>query len=296
MSGRLRGQDYGLAADGSNVIIFIDDRTFVRHCIVACLQTSYESISILSFSNVQELVEAEIEATRVAFVLYGIYHRRASDPDVGQGLSLLKQEFRSVPIILLQDGESADDILSALQQGARGYIPTNASLDVVVGATRVVMAGGTFVPATTLTDLMGANPVEATTPTGRFTNRQLDVLYRIRQGKTNETIARELRLSQSTAKAHIRNLMQRLKATNRTQLAFLTKDLFAAPYHPSAPLAISTVPNGGLGSAADASSQWMQTVRDRRRAMRDRRGAMPDRRGAMRDRRGGLGSDASASS
>ena len=224
-----------LLADDLNVIIFIDDRTFVRHCITTCLQTSYEYISILSFSNIQELVKAEIESAKVAFVLYGIYHRRASDPDVEQGLWRLKREFPSVPIIVLSDGESADSVLSALERGALGYISTNVSLDVVVGATRLVMAGGTFVPATSLIDLLDANAVEATTPTGRFTKRQLDVMHRVRQGKTNRTIARELEMSQSTVKAHVRNLMQRLKATNRTQLAFLTKNLFAASYHPSAP-------------------------------------------------------------
>ena len=256
-----------LLADDLNVIIFIDDRTFVRHCITTCLQTSYEYISILSFSNIQEVVKAEIESAKVAFVLYGIYHRRASDPDVEQGLWRLKREFPSVPIIVLSDGESGDSVLSALERGALGYISTNVSLDVVVGATRLVMAGGTFVPATSLIDL-DANAVGATTPTGRFTKRQLDVMHRVRQGKTNRTIARELEMSQSTVKAHVRNLMQRLKATNRTQLAFLTKNLFAASYHPSAPPI-------GHGAVRDRRG----TVPDRRRAVPDRRRAVPDRRG-----------------
>ena len=59
-----------------------------------------------------------------------------------------------------------------------------------------------------------------------FSPRQLSVLEGLRQGKANKTIAHELTMRESTVKVHIRNIMRKLNATNRTQVAFLTNAMF----------------------------------------------------------------------
>ena len=75
-------------------------------------------------------------------------------------------------------------------------------------------------------------PISSTGPrdsSGRliqFTARQLDVLERLKQGQPNKIIAYELGMCESTVKVHIRNIMKKLKATNRTQVAFLTEGMF----------------------------------------------------------------------
>ena len=116
----------------------------------------------------------------------------------------------------------------ALQNGVRGYIPTSVTFDVAIEAMRLVKAGGTFVPASSLNS--ARQKAELATAwrngSGPFSPRQTEVIEAIRRGKPNKVIAYELDMRESTVKVHIRNIMKKLKATNRTQVAFLTNGMF----------------------------------------------------------------------
>ena len=61
-----------------------------------------------------------------------------------------------------------------------------------------------------------------------FTARQAAVIGALRQGKQNKIIAYELNMRESTVKVHVRNIMKKLNATNRTEVAYLTNQLLAA--------------------------------------------------------------------
>jgi DNA-binding NarL/FixJ family response regulator len=124
--------------------------------------------------------------------------------------------------------EDADHDRIALESGAKGYIPTSLSLDMAVGAMQFVEAGGTFVPASTLTartrtggEIQGQKGPLA----GLFTERQAAVLECLRKGKANKQIAYELSMREGTVKVHVRNIMKKLKARNRTEVAVLTNPL-----------------------------------------------------------------------
>ena len=210
-------------------IVLIDDRTFIRDCVSRCLEASYDEVALSSFSTIEDYLKADIDFNQVAFIMFSIHQRRPSSPDVQKSLTQLKSVCGAVPIIILSDVESVDYIREALEQGARGFISTSATLDVVVEATRVVWAGGTFVPASSLfMGWTGAAGSHASPLSARFTQRQLDVLQLMRQGMANKSIAHELTMSQSTVKVHVSNIMQKLKATNRTQAVFLSREFFEA--------------------------------------------------------------------
>jgi DNA-binding NarL/FixJ family response regulator len=61
-----------------------------------------------------------------------------------------------------------------------------------------------------------------------FTPRQTAVVESLRRGKANKVIAFELNMCESTVKVHVRNVMRKLKARNRTEVAFLTYEFFRA--------------------------------------------------------------------
>lgn len=205
-------------------ILLVDSRTLSRDCLAKCLQLAYDAAQVDSFASIEDCLAAELGGT-VLLVLYAIHHHRASEREIEQHLARLRQSF-AAPVVVLADGESADRILEALERGARGYIPSSVSLEVAVKATLLVWAGGTFVPASSLIGLPHAGEgARAALGAGGFTPRQLAVLHRLRQGKANKIIAHELQMSESTVKVHVRNIMQKLKATNRTEVAFLTQNL-----------------------------------------------------------------------
>ncbi len=57
-------------------------------------------------------------------------------------------------------------------------------------------------------------------PTALFTTRQAAVVEALKRGKANKIIAYELEMRESTVKVHVRNIMKKLKATNRTEVAY----------------------------------------------------------------------------
>jgi DNA-binding NarL/FixJ family response regulator len=93
---------------------------------------------------------------------------------------------------------------------------------------RLVRAGGVFVPASSLVAARrttDAGNGAARSTGGIFTARQAAVVDALRRGKANKVIAYELKMRESTVKVHVRNIMKRLKAQNRTQVAYLVGQL-----------------------------------------------------------------------
>ena len=212
------------------LVIYIEMRILLRECLSKCLLSSHQDEEVISFASVEECCEADIQPDVVAAILYGVSQAPDEQADLDEDLDRLAAAFPAVPVMLLSDYDTNAGVLHAISTGVRGYISTNTTLDVAIGATRVVRAGGSFIPESCLValrpDRHDADPAGPPGPE-ECTPRQIEVLKRLRQGKPNRVIANELGISESRVKAHIRNLMQKLNATNRTQLAFLTKHFFA---------------------------------------------------------------------
>ncbi len=132
-----------------------------------------------------------------------------------------------IPVVILSDSEDAQEILDYLQLGAKGCIPTSLPLDVAVEAINLVLAGGVFIPANSLLSAPETEPAQegrGSAYNGVFTTRQSAVIDGLCRGKQNKTIAYELNVSESTIKVHVRNIMKKLKARNRTEVAFLINE------------------------------------------------------------------------
>ncbi|MGK9169470.1 response regulator transcription factor [Inquilinus limosus] len=125
-------------------------------------------------------------------------------------------------MIVTGDREESAQVLAILSCGARGYIPTSVSLSVAMGALSLAVAGGVFVPASTLPRAGGPDRKRSAEPEMRFglTERQRAIADGISRGKPNKIIAYELNLCESTVKVHIRSIMKKLQARNRTEVAF----------------------------------------------------------------------------
>jgi DNA-binding NarL/FixJ family response regulator len=109
-----------------------------------------------------------------------------------------------------------------LRSGARGFLPMSNSLKVLVAALERIRAGGTFVPLM-LSESKGngAGREVEQSPRQLLTRRQRDVLSLISEGKSNKLIADALGMSESTVKAHVKQIIRRLHVVNRTQAALL---------------------------------------------------------------------------
>jgi len=135
---------------------------------------------------------------------------------------LLTQAAPQVPVLVTAECDDAGRALAILRAGARGYLPTSHSLKVLIGALERVRTGGTYVPLALNEALLEA-PVERAEhrPWSELTRRQRDVLALIAEGKANKSIGETLNMSESTVKAHVKQIIRRLNVANRTQAALL---------------------------------------------------------------------------
>src|SRR4029077_8592377 len=121
------------------------------------------------------------------------------------------------------------------------YIPTSVEWEVAVAALRLISAGGTFVPAGALRST--AAKLYDQRPEGErqrrsdgldLTPRELSVIDLLREGKPNKLIAARLDMQESTVKVHVRSILKKLNAANRTHAAFVANRLLGKNAEPVA--------------------------------------------------------------
>jgi DNA-binding NarL/FixJ family response regulator len=219
------------APDGSGPLIaIIDPRTLGRDSLALALETGQGRFRSLSFADLGEWLQNEQVHGKTAAILLGIGSTDAGDPGLAEDLQHLARAFSHIPAIVLGDVEDPLHVLKILGHGARGYIPTSVSLSVAVEAISLARAGGLFVPASSLTPFRQtpAERTQAASPVERLlTDRQAAVAEAVSKGKANKIIAYELNLCESTVKVHIRSIMKKLQARNRTEVAFKLHSLTA---------------------------------------------------------------------
>jgi DNA-binding NarL/FixJ family response regulator len=198
-------------------IAMIDEHSFTRECIARSLRELSNDLEIVSFGTCEDCLQST--GNHELF----LYHVHDQDYNKGR-LGVFTKLLAIAPVIILSDLDTPESAFKALESGARGYVPTaSTTLELAVEIIRLVKAGGTFVPASSLF-LARINRQPVTTgviTTQQFTPRQMAVLERLKEGKANKAIAHALEMSESTVKVHLRNIMKKMKATNRTEVACL---------------------------------------------------------------------------
>lgn len=205
-------------------IIFIEQKSFIRECVGCGLEKSFPG-RIASFASLTDWLQASDQyAAKV--ILLGVFGRPV-DVQLDEMLEANSRTANQLPFILLCDSDDPARIVTSLKKGAKGYIPTSICLDVVAQALQLVLAGGVFVPANSLIAARQSEklPAGSETMNGLFTARQAAVVEKLRIGKANKTIAYELNMCESTVKVHVRNIMKKLRAKNRTEVAFIANRL-----------------------------------------------------------------------
>ncbi|TPL67594.1 response regulator transcription factor [Mesorhizobium sp. B2-3-15] len=212
---------------GRECLLILDGRALDRECLASALEDHDLGMAVEAMGSIAEWRAKE--GMTLAAILFNLGGRKVTDQGIADQIRRISSEFKSVPVVILADTEDLAQILTALECGARGYIPTSVGIDVCVEAINLAAAGGIFVPASSVLSmrhLIDSSSRDAPL-TGMFTLRQAEVAQALRRGKANKIIAFELNLRESTVKVHIRNIMKKLKATNRTEVAYKVNDLFA---------------------------------------------------------------------
>jgi DNA-binding NarL/FixJ family response regulator len=171
---------------------------------------------------------AQPDASSIKLILFVIGAQDMADIEAQNKIARLHAQYTNTPLVLVSEHGQSDKVIAAFKVGARGFIPMSIVPSVAIQALDFIMGGGSFFPPAALAQQtqVGASAKEiGTTQTtlrlqeGGLTVRQLEVLERLRKGESNKLIARHLKLRESTVKVHVRQIMRKLGAANRTQAA-----------------------------------------------------------------------------
>lgn len=155
-------------------------------------------------------------------------------------VSRLRAQAPALPVIVLSGSEDVDLMRSLMEIGVLGFIPKAYSPDVMLSAIRLVLAGGIYIPPLLLANAQaqGWQPAEAAAPAQPIdpargidglrkllTERQIDVMRLLSQGKPNKLIARDLGISEGTVKIHLAAIFRALNVRNRVEAVVASRKL-----------------------------------------------------------------------
>jgi DNA-binding NarL/FixJ family response regulator len=205
-------------------VIVVENRIFLRECIQRSIQSAL-SIPVETLSSFSELDDRRtIGSVRLVIICLAETHTQES----ARALSIISDLTPTIPTIVLSSKYNFEVMRAVIGRGAKGYIPMTMGFEIAVEAVRFVLAGGTYVPPECLLSAIPtAAPPSHLAASGAITSRELAVVRAIQQGKSNKIIAYELNMCESTVKVHVRHIMKKLRAKNRTDVAIKTTDLLA---------------------------------------------------------------------
>jgi two-component system nitrate/nitrite response regulator NarL len=178
------------------------------------------------------LSEEESKQTLELPILCLIYGSQAPD-DLSETVEQSKARWPSARVVLLVESIESTAMLHAIQAGLDGICLTGMNREALIKALELVMLGETFfAPALALNLWDDASRQRQARPDGavvigagaiaiadKLTGRETQILSHLTLGATNKHIARELGVAEATVKVHLKGILRKIKAANRTQAA-----------------------------------------------------------------------------
>jgi len=212
-------------------MLVIDDHVLIRQAMQGVLKKLKRDSIVLEAANYRKAMQIITSNPDISLILLDL---TLPDHDGFLVLTELRERYPAISIVVLSAVQDPANVRRALELGALGYIPKSAESDVIINALRLVISGGIYVPPEILArDDFAMSSVKqarddqslATLADFRLTDRQLDVLALVMQGKSNKTICRTLNLAEPTVKNHVTAILRALKVSNRTEAVIAVNQL-----------------------------------------------------------------------
>ncbi|MGJ7614543.1 MULTISPECIES: LuxR C-terminal-related transcriptional regulator [unclassified Variovorax] len=223
-------------------ILIADDHRLVLEAVKAKLSELAPGIEFVLAMSVDELLAGATDDLDLALIDLNM-----PGADGQAHIDAIRRRHPAVPVIVLSGYEDPAIMRSALERGVLGFIPKAYSPEVMLSAVRLVLAGGVYVPPMMLTALppgivAGVSPQTGAEPPARngggfqtlehlrnvLTERQVEVLQLLSQGKPNKLIGRSLGISEGTVKIHLAAIFRALNVRNRTEAVVAAQALTEA--------------------------------------------------------------------
>ncbi|MBN8716887.1 MAG: response regulator transcription factor [Xanthomonadales bacterium] len=234
-----------LHAGGHVKVLLADDHRLIIEGVklkLAELDPDVDVVVAMSLDELQNALAEHRDSLNLALLDIGMPGTRGYEH-----IARLRAEAETLPIVVLSGSEDLGVMRTLMELGVQGFIPKAYSPDVMLSAIRLVLAGGIYVPPLLLASAQaqGWQPGDlrlqaATSDTAAsaaagtpsldglrrlLTERQIDVMRLLSQGKPNKLIARDLGISEGTVKIHLAAIFRALNVRNRVEAVVASRRL-----------------------------------------------------------------------
>ena len=209
-------------------ILVADDHTLFRRGLKLVLAKLFDGVDVVEAGDCDEALAALSEHPEIDLILLDL-----SMPGMEgfEGLERIREQAPEASVVMLSAYKDTAGIRDSIRRGARGYLLKSFNEDSLKHALSLILSGETFVPSSIFAEGDGVAPIIAPgaegtefspdNPLSTLTKRQRDVLVLMMDGQSNKMIALNLGLLESTVKAHVKVILNKLNAANRTQAAMI---------------------------------------------------------------------------
>lgn len=196
-------------------VLIMDEQSLFRDGLGLRLKQINPDIMILQSSSIDDMYKSLSQNTLIDIVIFDADLAELNFVDI---INKIKNINSNIKIVATSSSEDTRNIKKIMSYDIKGYIPKKSDSNILSGALKLIIDGGTYIPPALLN-----NTPSYTQPNTNFvlkknlTNRQSQVLDLIAQGKSNKQIAYDMGVSEATVKLHINALLRSLKVNNRTQ-------------------------------------------------------------------------------
>jgi two-component system, NarL family, nitrate/nitrite response regulator NarL len=201
-------------------ILLVDDHSLFRSGIKSLLESQDEFEVIGEASNGLDGVK-RAKQLQPDLVLMDLHMPGTSGLEA---LHMLTEDLPDTKVLMLTVSEDGQDLMQALQSGARGYLLKNIEIDFLVESIHKAMKGESVMSPQMSATLIDAvrEPivnVEADKQAIKLTPRESEIIGMLARGESNKGIARTLDLAESTVKIHVQGILRKLNISSRVQAA-----------------------------------------------------------------------------
>jgi DNA-binding NarL/FixJ family response regulator len=207
-------------------ILVVDDHVLIREALRGVLKEVKGDATVLEASSCSQAMQVIAERPDLDLILLDL---NLPDRDGFSVLTELGERYPAISVVVLSAQQDRGSVVRALDLGAVGFIPKSGQREVMLSALQLVFAGGIYIPPEILArEQPSVQQSDAKQPaaTNRsnvspadlgLTERQVDVLSLMMQGKSNKAICRVLNLAEPTVKNHVTAILKALEVSNRTE-------------------------------------------------------------------------------
>jgi DNA-binding NarL/FixJ family response regulator len=196
-------------------ILVADDHALIREAFRHLLAELKRGVNVLEAADCESACALIEQHPDLDLLLLDLRLPRGGGQSM---LENLRAGHPSLPVVVVSAYDDGATVRAALAAGAMGFIPKSSSNEVMLGALRLVLSGGRYVPPEILLGAdAGAEEGPVSADQLHLTDRQREVLQLMAQGKSNKQICRELGLAEATVKIHVTAILRALKVSSRAQ-------------------------------------------------------------------------------